>query len=184
MKTLILSVWHNWAKSPKWAIDKWASANNTNEATETNLIINWLITKGIPWVKLIKVPLGLSLVDRIAWINKRFPKELEPFAFELHLDAWPITARGASVWFLDWNAYTKWEGGQFLQKYTEITWEPSRHVNPDTAGRWGRLWFVRDTKCASLLVELWFVTNTQDLKAIRLKAIDWIIEWVKNMNIK
>lgn len=179
MKTLILSIWHDWGG---W--DQWATAFWTTEAKETKVIIDSIIKKWIPWITLVKVPEWLTLAQRTSWINSYLflTHPVEPFAMELHLDAGPDTARWASVWFCAWNSYTLTEWWQFLSKYTEITGEPSRHVNPDTSDRLWRLWFVRDTKCAALLIELWFITNQTDLQTIRTKAIDWIIAWIQNMN--
>lgn len=176
-KTIFLSVWHNWAKG-----DKWASANNTNEATESNLIVNEIIRKGIPWVKLVKVPLWLTLPQRIKWINNRLSTFIEPFALEFHMDSWWAKAEGASVRYNDDNLYTQREGKQFLQKYTEITGLKSRHVNSDRTNRLKNLWFVSEVKCASLLIELGFISNPKELAIIRSKAIDWVIQWVINMN--
>lgn len=176
MKTLFLSIWHDFAP------DQWATAFGTTEAKETKKIIDAIILRGIPWVKLVKVPEWLTLPYRTSWINAHFPDYSEPFAVELHLDAWPASAQGASAWFCAGNTYTQNEATQFLQKYTQITGEPSRHVNPDTSDRLGRLGFVRDTKCASLLIELGFITNQSELNTIRTKAVDWIIAGILNMN--
>jgi N-acetylmuramoyl-L-alanine amidase len=98
------------------------------------------------------------------------------------MDAGPDTANGASAWFMAGNSYTQTEGTQFLQKYTQVTGEPSRHVNPDTADRLGRLGFVRDTKCASLLIELGFITNWTELQDVRTKAVAGVIAGIQNMN--
>lgn len=179
MKTLFLSIWHDFGQ---W--DQGAVANWTTEATEAKKIVDSIMSRGIPGVQLIKVPERLTLAQRIAWINANLKWKVEPFAMELHLDAWPITAKGASAWYCDGNEYTHTEAGQFLQKYTEVTGEPSRHVNPDTADRLGRLGFVRDVKCASLLIELWFITNSPELQTIRTKWVDGVIQGVLAMNSK
>lgn len=183
MKTLILSCGHNWAKN--WnAIDKGASANNTNEATEVNLIIEAIIKKGIPWVNIVKVPLSIDLPSRIKWINSNISKFTEPFAIEFHMDSFNSTSQGASVWYNDDNAFTRWEGWQFLAEYTRVTGLKSRHVNSDTTNRHWQLWFVSEVKCASLLIELGFISNPTELKVMREKAVEWIIKGVINMNSK
>ncbi len=183
MKTLFLSVGHNWGKNWK-AIDKWAQTNWTNEATEVNSLIDQVIEKWIPWVKIIKVPLSLNLKQRIDWINKSLSHVIEPFAIEFHMDSFNTTSEGASVWYNDDNAFTKLEWWQFLQKYTEITWLKSRHVNSDTTNRHGQLWFVSELKCASLLIELGFISNPVELKKMREKSVDSIIKSIINMNSK
>ena len=57
------------------------------------------------------------------------------------------------------SSYAKNEGIKFLKEYTNVTGLTSRHVNPDTSDRLGRLGFVRDTKPLALLIELGFITN-------------------------
>lgn len=177
---LIMSVGHDWGKN--WnAIDTGANANGTNEATEVNNIIDAIIKKGIPGVTIVKVPLSLNLPQRIGWINTNLYKWKEPFAIEFHEDSLNATAEGASVWYNDDNAFTFMEWKKFLQKYTEFTWIKSRHVNSDTTNRHWQLGFVSEVKCASLLIELGFISNPKELKVIREKAVNGIIEWIKNM---
>ena len=176
-KTIFLSIWHDW-----WKWDQWAVGNWTTEAIEAKKIVDGVIAKGVPWIKLVKVPEWLTLVQRIDWINKQILLAPEPFALEFHLDSWPKTARWASVWYCGGNEYTPIEWKQFLATFTRVTGEPSRHVNPDTADRLGRLGFVRDVKCAALLVELWFISNTKDLETIRTKAIEWVRAGIFEMN--
>ncbi len=183
MKFLYLSVWHDWGKN--WnAIDKWASANGTNEATEINNIVDSIIKKWILWVSIIKVPLWLNLTERINWINNSLKWRVYCFAIEFHLDSFNATSEGCSVWYNDNNEYTKNEWIQFLQKYTEITGFKSRHVNSDTTNRHGQLWFVSQVKCASLLIELWFISNPNELKQIKEKSVNAIIQSIQNMNSK
>ena len=179
MKTLFLSIWHNWG----WW-DQGASANGTTEAIEVKKIIDSIMKQWIPWITLIKVPEKLTLTQRINWINNNLAWKSEPLSMEFHLDSWPVTASGASVRYNDNNEFTHQEWRQFLQKYTEITWFKSRWVNSDTTNRHGQLWFVSQIKCASLLIELWFISNPKELENIRSTAVKWIIESVKNMNAK
>lgn len=134
MKTLFLSIGHNWGNG-----DQGAAANGTTEAAEVKKIIDAIIKQGIPGVNLIKVPEKLTLAQRVSWINKNLAGKIEPFAMEFHLDAAGVTARGASVWYAAQNTYTPNEGRQFLQKYTEVTGLTSRRVNPDSQNRLKRL---------------------------------------------
>lgn len=176
-KNIFLSVWHNWANG-----DTGANANSTNEAVEVSKIIDQVIKIWIPWVKFIKLPVNIDLRARITRINRRLPWLSEPFALEFHMDSSVNqTAKGASVRYNDNNLFTQWEGKQFLQKYTQVTGLISRHVNSDTTNRHGQLWFVSEVKCASLLIELWFISNPTELKIMRDKAVKWTIEGIKNM---
>lgn len=181
MKTLFLSIGHNWGKNGK-AIDQGAAGNGTTEAIEAKKLVDAVISKGIPGVAIVKVPEGLNLLERISWVNSHIGKLVEPFAMEIHLDSGPATAQGASAWYNDANQYTMNEGKQFLAEYTRVTGLTSRHVNSDTTDRLGQLGFVSQIKCAALLIELGFISNPKELATIRAKAIDAFISGVKAMN--
>lgn len=185
MKTIILSLGHNrgrnyvkgtmgWIKS-KYE-DKGASGNGTTEFDVTKAIIDEVVRIGIPGVNIVKVPELLNLEERIKWVNGQFAKYPEPLAMEFHLDSASALAKGASVWYNDTNQYTMGEGKKFLAKYTEVTGLTSRHVNSDKTNRLGDLGFVSEIKCASLLVELGFISNKDELWAIRSKGVDAVIK--------
>lgn len=192
MKTLFVSIGHNRGKnliktsSGKWIKsaypDTWASGNGTTEFAVTKVIVDSLVANGLTGIKVVKVPEGLNLGERTAWINSQLPNYPEPFALEFHLDSAIPTAKGASVWYNDSNAYTMNEGKQFLAKYTEITWLSSRHVNSDKTNRHGDLGFVSNTKCASLLIELGFISNATELSVIRSTWLNGVIQWIYAMN--
>lgn len=135
-------------------------------------------------MQLVKVPEGLSLAQRIAWINKNLAKYPEPFAIEFHMDSAAPAATGATVFFNDANAYTQNEGKQFLAEYTRVTGLKSRHVKSDTTSRHGQLGFVSEVKCASLLIETGFISNKNDLATVRQKGAEAIIAGVNAMNSK
>lgn len=182
MKTLILSVWHAWWGNWK-AIDTGANANWTNEATEVNHIVDQIKQKGIPGISIVKVPLSLNLLERIKWINANLSKFPEPFAIEFHMDSSTNkTAKWASVRYNDENSFTKWEWGQFLMEYTRLTGFTSRHVNSDKTNRHWDLGFVSEVKCASLLIELGFISNPTELESMRTKSVDAIIKSIQYMN--
>lgn len=178
MKTLFLSIWHNW-----WNWDQWAVAQWTTEAIEAKKIVDGIISKWIAGVVLIKVPEKLNLIQRIAWINKECKKYQEPFAMEFHFDsnAKP-EPKWASVWYNDDNQYTSSEWKQFLAEYTKVTGISSRHVNSDKKNRLWDLWFVSQVRCASLLIELWFLSNKWDLETVRLKWVWAVISGIIAMN--
>lgn len=191
MKTIFLSIghngWHNWVK--RWLAwvksiykDYGANGNWTSEYAVTKSIIDEIIKKWVPGCTLIKVREWLNLEERIAWINARYQKVQEPFAFEFHLDSAVPTAGGASVWYRNGNTFTMAEWKQFLAEFTNITGLKSRHVNADVLNRWGKLGFVRQTKCASLLIELGFISNPTELATIKNKWADAIIKWFIAMN--
>lgn len=93
MKTLFLSCGHNWGKNtPKGIPDQGATGNGTTEAAETNRIIEAIMKKGIPGIKLVQVNLGLNLAERIKWVNLSLSHVVEPMAIEFHLDSANSTA--------------------------------------------------------------------------------------------
>lgn len=140
------------------------------------------MARKIPGIKLVKVPEGLNLAQRIKWVNANLQLAIEPMAIEFHLDSAGASAEGASVWYNDDNSYTLGEGKQFLAKYTEVTGFKSRHVNSDTKNRLGQLGWVSQLKCASLLVELGFISNAVELDVIRKKGVDAVIAGIVAMN--
>lgn len=195
MKTLFLSIGHNnafnWVFNGKKYVksnvrDRGATGRWTTEFDEAKKIVDALVARGIPGIKLVKVPEQLCHEDRVAWINARVPNSKEypePFAMEFHLDAFTTpTATGTGVWYNDFNEYTKGEGRQFLAEYTNVTGLPSRGVNSDTVNRLKSLYFVSECKCASLLIELGFISNTKDLETIRAKGLGAIVSGIAKMN--
>lgn len=187
MKTLFLSVGHNWgANNPKFpqVKDAGAYSNGTSEAKAVADVVDETQRLGVPGIKLVRVPTGLNLTQRIAWINSQIAKHPEPFAIELHMDAGPPSAKGASAWYDNANAYTMNEGKQFLAEYTRVTGIPSRHVNSDLTNRLGNLGFTSEVKCASLLVELGFLTNLAELNVVRQYGAKACVAGFAAMNAK
>lgn len=194
MKTIFLACGHNRGfplvfKNGKWVKSTYpdigAIGNNSTELEVTKPIVDEIVRKGVPGCVVIKVPEGLNIQERVQWINERVANVSvypEAFAFEFHLDSGPETAKGASVWYNDDNRYTLAEGKQFLAEYTNITGLTSRHVNSDKTNRHGDLGFVSTCKCASLLVELGFITNKNELNTIRAKGVEAIIAGFVKMN--
>lgn len=180
MRNLFLSKGHDLGQNyPFWPKDQGATGNGTTEFAEVKKVVDGIASVWIPGVNLIVVPEGLNLSQRCKWINQRCVDG--DVCLEFHLDAWPATARGASVWYMAGSSYAQNEGVQFLQQYTSVTGLPSRHVNPDTADRLWRLGFVRDTKPMALLIELGFVSNSIDLQVIRSTGIVAAISSIKKM---
>ena len=191
MKSLFLSVGHNWgANNPKFPAvkDSGANSNGTSEAKAVADVVDEIQRLGVPGVKLVRVPTGLNLSQRIAWINAQLAKNPsaypEPFAVEFHMDAGPASAVGASVWYDDHNQYTLGEGKQFLAEYTRVTGIPSRHVNSDLTNRLGNLGFTSGVKCAALLVELGFLTNLAELNVVRKHGAKACVAGFVAMNAK
>lgn len=86
MKTLFLSIGHNLGQNylfgPK---DQGAVGNGTTEFKEAKKVVDAIVSIGIPGVIIRKVPEGLNLKQRIAWINKMSVDG--DVCLEFHLDA-------------------------------------------------------------------------------------------------
>lgn len=180
MNTIFLAIGHNFAKkSAGGSPDRGASANNVTEADTTKKIIDTIVAKGIPGFNVVKVPEGLDIKGRNAWINAR--AGVNQVYIELHLDAAQQKAQGCKTFFLSGNTWAEGEARQFQMEYTRVTGIKGRGVAGDKTNRWGRLGAIRDIKIFGLLVELGFITNPTDLDTIQKKGVDGVIAGIKAM---
>lgn len=176
MQKIAFGIGHNFAK---W--DKGASGNGTTEADVTKMIIDTIIKRGISGFQVVKCPEGLDIPGRNKWVNSQV--NLSAY-FELHLDSATPQATGCCVYYVGGNEWAKNEAIQYQRAYTTVTGLHSRWVNADTTNRWGRLGAIRDNNVFSLLMELGFISNSEDLAIIRAKGIDGIISGIRNMFAK
>lgn len=116
-------------------------------------------------VDAVLVPLGLTLKQRIAWVNQNTSSV--DYLIEIHMNAASPQATGAEAFFYDGSEYSKNLCASFLQTYCNNINLKNRGVKPDTATRFGRLGIIRDTTPIALLLELGFITNEHDLKQVR-----------------
>jgi N-acetylmuramoyl-L-alanine amidase/Mannosyl-glycoprotein endo-beta-N-acetylglucosaminidase len=143
--------------------DSGAIAGGTTEAREMILLRDQILpelrAKGI---EVLSVPDDRTLKQSITWINDRARKG--DIALEIHADAFdnPGT-RGASIFYLANNNERKNQAQlvllALLRRVPQI---PSRGAKPDTATGVGRLGFCRDITIPSLLLEVGFLTNSED----------------------
>lgn len=173
MEKIALAIGHNFAK---W--DRWAAANWSTEADTTKKIIDTIIQKWIPWLIVVKVPEWLDIRWRNKWVNSQ--KDLSAY-FEFHLDSATPTATGVTTYFVWGNNWAEWEAKQFQMEYTRITGLKGRWVHADTENRWWRLWAIRDIRIFGLLMELWFISNPNDLKIIQEKWVEAVTAGIKAM---
>lgn len=176
---ICLAIGHNFAKGTSGVQDKGAYWNGLSEADVTKKIIDDIISRWIPGFNIVKCPEGLSIDQRNKWVNSRTDK-LHGY-FEFHLDSATPQATGATTFFVGWNTWSEWEAKQYQEEYSRITWIKSRWVKPDTSTRHWRLWAIRDIKIFWLLMEMWFISNQNDLKTIQSKWIDGVITGIQNM---
>ena len=176
---ICLAIGHNFAKGTSGVQDKGAYWNSFSEADVTKKIIDDIISRGIPGFNIVKCPEGLSIDQRNKWVNSRTDK-LHGY-FEFHLDSATPQATGSCIYFVGWNTWAEWEAKQYQEEYSRVTGIKTRWVLADTTNRWGRLGAIRDIKIFWLLMEMWFISNSNDLKTIQSKWIDGVIAGIQNM---
>ncbi|MBD1826927.1 N-acetylmuramoyl-L-alanine amidase [Microcoleus vaginatus GB1-A2] len=172
--------------------DPGAIAFGTTEAQELiltrDLLVAELQQRGI---ETFSVPDILSLVETIAWINNRCRPE--DVAVELHADAFSNPqVRGASAFYIGSNPKRKADADLILNGYLRRCPEiPNRGAKADTEADVGSLAFCRGVSIPSLLIELGFLTNPDDLRIIQtrrpdvaLGLADGLEAWLKNTDLK
>lgn len=176
MNKIIFWVGHNFSNGDRGAVANW-----TTEADFVNELVNKLVKTRVDWFQFIKCPNFKGIKERNQFVNANAPD----MYMEFHLDSFVSDGKsnptGCTTFFVDKNTWAEWEAKQFQMEYTRVTWMKGRGVKSDATSRFGRLWAIRDNKYFSLLVELGFITNKEDLKIIQEKWIDWIIAGIKIM---
>ena len=109
---------------------------------------------------------GNTLSKKIELVNKKKPD----FSIELHLDAGPTSATGATIFYLTGQEGQRTRADKILNTYCEKTNLKKRSTRGDTTSNHGRLGFVRDIKNESYLIELGFITNKEDIRIIQKHA--------------
>ena len=172
--------------------DPGAMAFGTTEAQELILIRDLLVPelrqRGI---ETFSVPDTLSLVQTIDWINDRC--RAGDVAIEMHADAFsnPLV-RGASAFYIGSNPKRKADADLILNGYLRrLPGMVNRGAKADTEAGVGSLGFCRRVAVPSLLIELGFLTNIDDLRIfqtrrrdIALGLADGLEAWLKNTDLK
>lgn len=114
------------------------------------------------------VPLDLTLPLRIKWVNEHIRND--QCLVELHLNAASAAAVGAEMFFYRGNPASEQLADQLLKAYCKSTGLKSRGVKPDTATRHKRLGIIADVRCRSVLLEMGFITNKDDLDIVISKG--------------
>ncbi|HEY9881301.1 MAG TPA: N-acetylmuramoyl-L-alanine amidase [Leptolyngbyaceae cyanobacterium] len=154
-------------------LDPGAIVPGTTEAAEMirirDLIVPELRSRGFT---VLAVPDDLSAAQTIAWINSRCrPGDV---AVEIQAGAFNDTAvRGALAYYIANNEVRRTHAEllmlALLRRVPQMT---SRGVKPDTASGLGSLVFTRNVSCPSLIMEVGFLTNAQDLALIQNRRRD------------
>lgn len=148
-----------------------AVANGTNEETECKRIVEEAIEicQKAGFKTVYKVPTDLKLASRINWINTNIPVG-DTLVIDVHMNSASALAKGAEYYFFRGNDYAQRTASNQLKQWCKDTGIASRGIFPDTDTRHGRLGIIADTKPFVLLLEMGFITNTDDLEKVRKKA--------------
>jgi hypothetical protein len=156
--------------------DTGAVIEGTTEAQEMirirDLVLPELRSRGL---QVLSVPDDLSLAQTIAWINAR--AQSGDVALEIHASAYNNAAvRGATAYYIANNEARKAHAELLLLALLRrVPQLPSRGAQPDTAAGIGRLTFCREVAPASVLMEIGYLTNTQDLALIQGRRRDFAL---------
>lgn len=113
------------------------------------------------------VPIGLSLLSRIAWVNHNIRND--HLLIELHMNGDIKGATGAEIFFRDGQSMDQQRGEKLLGAYVRSTGQKSRGTKPDSTTRHGRLGILRDVRCKANLIELGFM-NAPEIELMQSKA--------------
>jgi hypothetical protein len=154
-------------------LDPGAIVPGTTEAAEMirlrDLIVPELRSRGFT---VLAVPDDLSAAQTLDWINSRC--RATDVALEIQAGAFNDPAvRGALAYFIANNETRRTHAElimlALLRRVPQMT---SRGVRPDTASGFGSLAFTRNIICPSLIMEVGFLTNAQDLALIQNRRRD------------
>lgn len=157
---IFISLGHNNARNIRNIILRDTGASS-GWFTEYGIIkeVSRLLPKRYKWKnELVFIPEWLSLVDRVKKINSLASSQ--DICIELHMNAGGGT--WCEVFYLD--GYKIWKEKALKMSYilSESLNIKDRWAKPDTATRFGRLGFIRDTKPIAFLIELGFIDNVYD----------------------
>lgn len=156
MKRIFLSAGHN-LNDPGAVVPK---TTESKEVIQTrNLIAQELENRGATFVL---VPDSLSLKETIKWINDR--ANSGDVALEIHCNTSNGSRRGAEA-FYDVNSQQRRKDAELIldKLGQEVPGLKIQGAKPDTMSFRQKLGFCRNIKIPSVLVELCFIDNPQDL---------------------
>lgn len=196
MRNIFMSCGHNnarnWLKNENWKFVLWFSRDQgaIDPKNPFNTEYKWVrkvanslfqLVASLPNKEyvIILVPENLNLDDRIKWINSR--SNSTDVCIELHMNAGGGT--GTEVFAHSWSLKAMSIAANLSTILANSMGLRNRWAKPDTATRFGRLGFIRDTKPMAFLIELGFIDNEVDYNAVwtkgatSLKLALWSIRW-------
>lgn len=163
---------------------------NTTEAVEMiqirDLVVAELRSRN---VEVLSVPDDLSADATLNWINARCRST--DVALEIHAGAFSEpSVRGSVVYYISQNDARRTQAELvMIALRRRVPQLPSRGVKPDTDSATGSLAFTRSVGCPSLLMEVGYLTNSDDLAIIQnqrrdlaLGIADGLTSWSRVVN--
>ena len=109
------------------------------------------------------IPEGLSLKEKIKYINAQFDKDDKLLSFHLNA-AVSGSASGYETYFENGYEESKKIANIIHENIIEVTDFRDRTVKKDSNTSHGRLGILRDTVCPGALLECGFIGNSKDIK--------------------
>lgn len=168
--TIFISCGHNNARTSWYSVtrDNGAAANWLTEYQIVRKVANQLQKVYAGKHKLVILQEGLNLQERIKFINTQ--AKTGDICLELHMNAGPAAATGNEVFYHADYPVIKSRAEKISKALEKWMGVISRWAKPDTATRFGRLGFCRDTKPEAYLIELGFITNPDDVDDVWVKG--------------
>ncbi len=170
-------------------LDPGAVLPNTTEAAEMiqvrNLVVAELRSRGLA---VLAVPDELSAAQTLNWINSRC--RFNDVALEIQAGTYSDAAvRGSALYYIAQNEARRSHGEALLLALRRrVPQLPSRGVKPDTESATGQLPFLRAINCPSLVMEIGYLSNPQDLAIIQgqrrdlaLGIADGLTSWSRSV---
>lgn len=113
------------------------------------------------------VPDELNLKESIAWVNN-IAKELnDGLALSIHFNYLSDTSQRGTEAFYGTSETTKQICETLCVKVSKALNTKNRHAKKDTLSNVGELGWIRKTNCWSVLLEVCFLTNVEDMFALK-----------------
>ncbi|MEC4813093.1 MAG: N-acetylmuramoyl-L-alanine amidase [Scytonema sp. PMC 1069.18] len=157
-------------------IDPGAIAGGTTEAREMILLRDLIVTElRSRSFDVLAVPDNLSAQQTISWINSRAHQK--DVALEIHADsASNPSVRGASVFYITSNEERKSNAELLLVGLLRrVPQLPNRGVKSDTLSSLGSLTFCRQVAVASMVMQVIFISNPDDLALLQSRRRDFAL---------
>lgn len=166
-KRIILNAGHWDDPDTPHVEDPGASANGVKEAIEVikirDRVIPLLQKAGF---EVLVVPDHLNLRESIAWANTKAPSLNDGLAIDIHLNYLSDARARGSESFYGHSTTSNSIATALTVNTSKELGIPNRGAKPDTQTAIGELGWIRKTSMWASLIEVCFLTNTEDMEAL------------------